>query len=282
MPIRHTAPDPQVNNVSSYLYKQHVYNAAGEAGAGSGADFNRSIHGTTWNVEPQIGATVEYRGEYISGAIITYGINDLVSVNTASTYVVDGITYESPVGVYLCIDVIPTLPYSVYATLPPEVQVYLTNSIDDGTQVIYPVDPSMGYWIRMAGGGTGSFNYSKWEYSSSYSLKDVVYVSQSLSGSKAIKFWSGSTGIDSPDKNVWTYDGTYVCVKPVSGFGSRDTGSFQVPYYPYEDSSSLVYWHLISLVPSEFTVCNSENTPITYYIEGIQKEPPMSRSIQIM
>ena len=279
MPIRHSTPDPSANTLASYLYKQSVYNRAAEAGVSSETDTNRGTNGTTMMPNSPRGTALVYVGEYDSTS--SYGVNDLVSVLTASIYTVNGTDYSSTPGVYLCVQGIPYLSPATWSLLDPDMQAIYADSVNDGTQVIYPVTPSMGYWIQMSGtssaGGAG-VNFSTYNFSSSYANKDFVEWTGSI-----VMFYSQSI-------QKWMYPGVYIAVKSVPPLytdggptGSFSGSHFTMPYFEgYDMYTTNSYWHMISLLPTKLVSCNQDGEGKYFWNSNQEFEPVTCDSMSLI
>lgn len=252
MPIRHSTPDPAQNVLSSYLYKEHVYNVANEVGSSGDFDINRSSGGTTMRSTAPRNSGVVYQEEWSSGS--SYGVNDIVTILTASTWDINSQTYDCPVGKYMCVKSTPTVNADIYSQLEPDIQAIFQGNYDSGLFCWYPTITTSSYWVLLGGGG--AIKYSTYQYSSSYAKDELVRVTGST-----IKYYSASY-------DEFSYPGTYIAIKPVQALASRDSGSFQMPYYP--DSGS--YWELISMMPTSMSVCIEGSTK-KYWIDASEFEP---------
>lgn len=280
MPIRHSKPDPSANTVASYLYKQHIYNTSNEMGGSSDIDTNRGSSGTTIFPNGPKNTATCYKGEYNSTG--SYGVNDLVSVLTASTYTVNGTDYTSSPGVYMCVQGIPSISPATWSLLDANIQIAYADSVNDGTQVIYPVTPPMGYWIQMSGtasaGGAG-VEFSTYNYSSSY-------------GNKAFVEWTGSiTKFYSASIEKWMYPGVYIAVKSVPALYTVNgitasisgTNAFAMPHFSgYDQYTTNSYWHLISLLPTKLVSCNQDGEGKYFWNANQEFEPTTCDSMSLI
>lgn len=114
--------------------------------------------------------------------------------------------------------------------------------------------------------------YVEYNYSSSYNKNDIVYYHPDASEGP-LYFWSGSNQ-NEPEKEAYMYPGTYICVQSVATPENRPSGSFQVPYYPWNIVEEDNYFNLISMFPVSMSVCiGVNNEQKTYWIEGTEHEP---------